>query len=50
MSYVIDGGKFNIDLTYPEQMSEEEDLSDRRPRAVQRYFGDVSIDYSSPKR
>lgn len=49
MSYVIDGGKFNIDLTYPDQVDEDEDLSDRRPLAVQKYFGDAPVDYSNPR-
>jgi hypothetical protein len=49
MSYVTENGKFNIDLTYPDQLNEEEDLADRRPRIVQKYFGDAPIDYSSPK-
>lgn len=46
MCYVIDGGKFNIDLTYPDGVKEEEELSDRRPRAVLKYFGDQRVDYS----
>lgn len=49
MSYVVENGKFNIDLTYPDELNKEEDLTDRRPRIVQRYFGDAAIDYSSPE-
>ena len=49
MCYVIDGGKFNIDLTYPDQLNEDEGLPDRRPHAIRRYFGEVSVDYSSPR-
>lgn len=49
LSYTIEGGKFNIDLSYPDQLDAGEDLSDRRPRAVQKYFGDALIDYSSPR-
>ncbi len=49
LSYTIEGGKFNIDLSYPDQVNASEDLSDRRPRAVKKYFGDAPIDYSSPR-
>jgi len=48
MSYVIDGGEFTIDLTYPDQLIPNEDLSDRRPRVVRKYFGDAGVNYSAP--
>jgi hypothetical protein len=48
MSYVIDGGKFSIDLTYPDQIDPGEDVSDRRPSVVRKYFGDMKVDYSKP--
>jgi len=49
LCYVIENGRFSIDLTYPEQIDEDEDSSERRPRAVQKYFGEVSVDYSLPE-
>lgn len=48
MCYVIDAGKFTIDLTYPDQLISGEALSDRRPRAVRKYFGDAKVNYSAP--
>lgn len=48
MCYVIDDGKFSIDLIYPDQLVPGETLSDRRPQAVRRYFGEVKVDYSKP--
>ena len=49
MSYVVDdNGKLTIDLTYPDDLDEEEGLSDRRPRAVEKYFGDVKVIYPNP--
>jgi hypothetical protein len=49
MSYVVDGGKFKLDLTYPDQINADEDISDRRPLVVKKYFGDAKVDYSKPK-
>lgn len=46
MCYLVDENKFTIDLTYPEQLMSQESLSDRRPRAVKRYFGDKKVNYS----
>lgn len=44
MAYVVDkDGRLTIDLTYPEDVDEEEDETDRRPRAVKKYFGDVRV-------
>jgi hypothetical protein len=48
MAYVVDGGKFSIDLTYPDQVDPQEDISDRRPAIVRRYFADMKVDYSKP--
>lgn len=48
LCYVIDGGKFSIDLTYPDQVKQDEEISDRRPRAIKQYFSDMRIDYSKP--
>lgn len=49
MCYVIDGGKFSIDLVYPDQIDAHEDVSDRRPLVVKKHFGDMQVDYSRPK-
>ena len=44
MSYIVDkAGKLTIDLIYPDDVDEEEDVTDRRPRAVKKYFGDVKV-------
>jgi hypothetical protein len=49
MSYSIDGDHFSVDLTYPDALIEGEGVSERRPRAVRKFFGDVKVDYSHPK-
>ena len=48
LCYVIDNGKFSIDLTYPDQIKKDEMASDRRPRAIKKYFGDAEVNYSRP--
>jgi hypothetical protein len=49
MSYLVDAdGKLTIDLTYPDDVDVDEDVSDRRPRAVMRYFGDVKLVFHDP--
>lgn len=48
MCYLIKDGRFCIDLTYPDQIDGDQDLSDRRPLAVEKYFGEVTVDYSNP--
>jgi hypothetical protein len=49
MSYLVDkDGKLTIDLTYPDDVDSEEDVSDRRPRAVKKYFGDVKLVFDDP--
>jgi hypothetical protein len=49
LSYVVNNGKFTIDLTYPSQMKSGEELSDRRPRVIKLHFGQSTVDYSKPK-
>ena len=44
MSFVVDDGKSNAQLVYPDQINAHEDLSDRRPRAVNGQFGDAAIE------
>jgi hypothetical protein len=49
MSYVIDpDGKLTVDLTYPDHVDIEEIVTDRRPRAVEKYFGDVNVIQPDP--
>ena len=48
MSYVIDGGKFSIDLTYPDQIDPSGDIATRRPSVIKKHFGDRTVDYSEP--
>jgi len=44
MSYLVDkDGKMTIDITYPDDVDSEEEVVDRRPRAVKKYFGDVKV-------
>lgn len=49
MSFVIEGSAFNIEFSYPDQIDESEDLSDRRPKVIVKYFDDKIIDYSNPR-
>ena len=48
ITYVIDEGAFKVELKFPEQVDEDEDLADRRPAAVRAVFGEGVVDYSSP--
>jgi hypothetical protein len=49
MSYLVDrDGKLTVDLTYPDDVDGEEDVTDRRPRAVTKYFGDVNVILPDP--
>lgn len=48
LSYVIDDGRFGIDLIYPDQINEDEDLSDRRPLVVKKHFGGAKVNYKAP--
>lgn len=48
LAYVIDGGKFSVDLKYPEEIDEDEGTHERRPAIVEAYFGGMEVDYSRP--
>lgn len=48
IEYVVRDGGFNINLAYPDQLDPEEGLPERRPRVIQKHFGDVKVDYASP--
>jgi hypothetical protein len=49
MTYSIDGGRFDCSFRYPDALSPDEDLAERRPRVVDDYFGKTAVDYSSPR-
>src|SRR6218665_4203632 len=34
MVYILDGGHISVDLIYPDQIDEREDVSDRRPAVI----------------
>ena len=46
VEYSIEDEKFRIDFAYPEQMRLDEGLPERRPRVIEKYFGDSGVDYS----
>lgn len=46
ISYVIGNRKFNIDLTYPEQMEGDEEF--RRDTVIEKCFGKTNVNYSNP--
>lgn len=47
--FVQQGGHFDIDFTYPDQIAPDEELPARRPRIIAKYFGDVKVDYPESK-
>ena len=49
LAFVVDAGKFAADLTYPDQIDPDEDVSERRPLIIKKYFGDTRVDYSNPE-
>lgn len=49
MSYMIDGGRFGIDLKYPDQIDPNQSFSERRPLVVKESFGDAEVDYTKPR-
>lgn len=49
LSFVVADGRFSVDFAYPDQVSTDEDLSDRRPRAVEACFPGKAVDYSRPR-
>jgi hypothetical protein len=48
MVFVIENGGFSTDLTYPDQLNRNEDLTDRRPRVLAKHFAGREVDYSKP--
>jgi len=48
LSYAINNGTLSFELAYPDRLQPNEDISDRRPLAVKRVFGDSDVDYSRP--
>lgn len=47
MQFGIESGRFHVELTYPDQLNADEELSDRRPRIVAEYFPGSKVDYSN---
>lgn len=47
MSYLVQNGKFEIQLIYADQSDEGEDQGERRERIVAKHFPGLSIDYSN---
>jgi hypothetical protein len=45
MEYVVRDGKFDLTLTYPDEIDREEDPFDRRDRVVRKHFGAKPIVY-----
>jgi hypothetical protein len=48
IEYVAESGRFQIDHTYLDQVTEDEGMLDRRPRLLAKHFGDRTPDYSMP--
>ncbi len=48
-SYLIEDGRFKIDMSYPDEINPDEDTSERRPVMVKKHFGDLRMDYSKPQ-
>jgi hypothetical protein len=46
--FLVEGGRFSADLMYPDQLNSKEDISDRRPRVIAKYFPGLEVDYSKP--
>ena len=47
MAFVIENGRFNVDLVYPDQLPADEEDWERRPRIVRQYFGITDVLYPS---
>ncbi|MEH3034936.1 MAG: hypothetical protein PGN23_17515 [Sphingomonas adhaesiva] len=45
MEYVLRDGKFEVAYIYPDEIDAEEDVVERRARAVRRHFGEKPIVY-----
>lgn len=49
MRFLVEGDRFTTDITYPEQLSSNEGLPERRPRIVAQCFPGLTVDYSKPR-
>ncbi|MBW8815691.1 MAG: hypothetical protein JF588_19925 [Caulobacterales bacterium] len=49
MAFVVERGRFDCSLRYMSALVADEDLSDRRPRAVKAVFGDATVNYGSAR-
>ncbi len=48
MTYLVENGEFSVDFLYPDQMRADEDVPERRPKVIERHFGNAKVDYSTP--
>ncbi len=49
LAFIIEDGQFVMDIKYPDQIDESEDVSDRRPNVLKTHFGELKVDYSDPE-
>lgn len=50
LDYLLHHGKFEVAYFYPDAIDPQEELIERRERALQRHFGDKPIVYPPPLR
>jgi hypothetical protein len=48
MTYRIKNGSFDIEMTYPDQLDNEEGIHERRQRLLEQTYGTTEVNYSSP--
>lgn len=48
LEYFIQDGRFAVKLIYPEQINPDEGMPERRPKVIEKYFGNAKVDYSNP--
>jgi len=48
MEYEIEGTKFDVNFQFPNEINSEETEMDRRPRVLERRFGDKPVIYPPP--
>jgi hypothetical protein len=46
---VVENSRFDVDLVYPADLIDGEDLADRRPRVLAQVFPGRLVDYSKPR-
>ena len=49
MTYLVEpNGRLTIDLAYPDDLDQGEDVIDRRPRAIRKFFGNAKVNQPNP--